>query len=83
MTFSKKYFFDVYVCMLCMYVCMFVCMYVCMYICMYVCMYVCDGMGWDVCVYGMFAFQVLRNHDFAAEWFISTKAKFFRMISKS
>lgn len=33
--------------------------------------------------YGMFAFQVLRNHDFAAEWFISTKAKFFRMISKS
>lgn len=39
-----------------------------------VCMYV-----W----YGMFAFQVLRNHDFAAEWFISTKAKFFRMISKS
>ena len=42
-----------------------------------------DGMGWDACVYGMFAFQVLRNHDFAAEWFISTKAKFFRMISKS
>lgn len=40
----------------------------------------------NVCMYvwhGMFAFQVLRNHDFAAEWFISTKAKFFRMISKS
>ena len=59
---------------------MSVCMYMVLcYVHMYVymiymyCMY--------VCMYGMFAFQVLRCDKFAAEWFIFTKVKFFRVIS--
>ena len=32
---------------------------------------------------GMFAFQVLRNDNFAAEWFRFTKTKFLRIISKN
>ena len=49
---------------------------------MYKCIYVCDMYVWHACMYGMFVSQVLRDGSFATEWFVFTKAKFVRMISK-
>ena len=49
---------------------------------MYNCIYVCDMYVWYACMYGMFVFQVLRDGSFATEWFVFTKAKFVRMISR-
>ena len=61
--------YDMYVCMIRMYVCVYVCMYVCryvgMYVCMYLCMYVRTPLAQRVALYSsLFGSDGTVNYDY-------------------